>query len=268
VLFAVWNNFVAPEMFDLKRAAEVIVWVIVGGKSTLVGPIVGTAIVQILKTNLGSQAVGEWLPLILGVVLMLVVLVFREGLLPGIAADRLAVPARSRRRDMSGARCCETVGLEKRFGGVHAIAGVDFTLARGELRCLIGPNGAGKSTFFKMLTGQITPTAGRIVFAAPISPHAATHEIGRLGIGIKNQVPDVFDGLPVGENLWLAARRGNAIAATRQIVAELMERLQLTRHRPSLRRRTRPWPTSVGRDRHGVGPPPQDSSCSTSRRQA
>jgi branched-chain amino acid transport system permease protein len=84
VLFAVWNNFVAPEMFGLRRAAEVIVWVIVGGKSTLAGPIAGTAIVQMLKTHLGSQAVGEWLPLILGVVLMLVVLAFREGLLPGI----------------------------------------------------------------------------------------------------------------------------------------------------------------------------------------
>jgi urea transport system permease protein len=85
VLFAVWNNFVAPEMFGLRRAAEVIVWVIVGGKSTLAGPIAGTAIVQMLKTRLGSQAVGEWLPLILGVVLMLVVLAFREGLLPGVA---------------------------------------------------------------------------------------------------------------------------------------------------------------------------------------
>lgn len=84
VLFAIWNNFVAPEMFGLKRAAEVIVWVIVGGKSTLAGPIVGTAIVQMLKTYLGTQAVGEKLPLILGGVLMLVVLMFREGLLPGI----------------------------------------------------------------------------------------------------------------------------------------------------------------------------------------
>jgi branched-chain amino acid transport system permease protein len=86
VLFAIWNNFVAPEMFGLKRAAEVIVWVIVGGKSTLAGPVVGTAIVQLLKTYLGSQTVGEKLPLILGGVLMLVVLVFREGLLPGIGS--------------------------------------------------------------------------------------------------------------------------------------------------------------------------------------
>ena len=135
---------------------------------------------------------------------------------------------------MNGAPVLQTVGLEKRFGGVHAIAGVDFALAEGELRCLIGPNGAGKSTFFKMLTGQIPPTAGRIVFAGTDITRTAAHEIGRLGIGIKNQVPDVFDGLTVRENLWLAARRGNAIAATRQIVTELIERLQLTEivHRP------------------------------------
>jgi urea ABC transporter ATP-binding protein UrtD len=129
---------------------------------------------------------------------------------------------------MNGAPVLQTVGLEKRFGGVHAIAGVDFALAEGELRCLIGPNGAGKSTFFKMVTGQIPPTSGRIVFAGTDITRAAAHEIGRLGIGIKNQVPDVFDGLTVRENLWLAARRGNAIAAARQIVAELIERVQLT----------------------------------------
>jgi len=135
---------------------------------------------------------------------------------------------------VTGAPMLQTLGLEKRFGGVHAIAGVDFALADGELRCLIGPNGAGKSTFFKMLTGQMQPSAGRIVFAGTDITRAPAHEIGRLGIGIKNQVPDVFDGLAVRENLWLAARRGNAIAATRQIVGELMARLQLAdiAHRP------------------------------------
>ena len=76
----------------------------------------------------------------------------------------------------------QTVGLEKRFGGVHAIAGVDFSLAEGELRCLIGPNGAGKSTFFKMVTGQIAPTAGRIVFAGTdITRAAAASGVQRWG---------------------------------------------------------------------------------------
>jgi len=121
----------------------------------------------------------------------------------------------------------ETRALEKRFGGVRAIAGVDFRLARGELRCLIGPNGAGKSTFFKMLTGQIPPTSGRIVFEGVDITGREAHEIGRLGIGIKNQVPDVFDGVSAHENLWLAARfrhRGNR---ARAMVEEVVDRLEL-----------------------------------------
>jgi branched-chain amino acid transport system ATP-binding protein/urea transport system ATP-binding protein len=99
----------------------------------------------------------------------------------------------------------ETKGLEKRFGGVRAIAAVDFALERGELRCLIGPNGAGKSTFFKLLTGQLEPSAGVVLFEDVDITAAAPHQIGRLGIGIKNQVQDVFNGLSVFENLYLAA---------------------------------------------------------------
>ncbi len=115
----------------------------------------------------------------------------------------------------------ETFQLEKRFGGVRAIAGVDFQLEAGELRCLIGPNGAGKSTFFKMLTGQLRPTAGRVMFDGADITRARPHEIGRLGIGIKNQVPDVYDGLSARENIWLAARSGAR-------ADEVLERLGLS----------------------------------------
>lgn len=85
VLYAVWGNFVAPEMFNLNQAAQVVIWVIVGGKSTLLGPILGTGIVQYLTTWLGTQGVGQ-VTLILGLLLMVFVLVFREGLLPALAA--------------------------------------------------------------------------------------------------------------------------------------------------------------------------------------
>ena len=121
----------------------------------------------------------------------------------------------------------ETRGLERRFGGVLAVAGVDFKLERGELRCLIGPNGAGKSTFFKMLTGQLRPTAGQVLVEGREIAGAQAHEIGRLGIGIKNQVPDVFDGLSVRENVWLASRPGNSTRAAEEIVAGVLERLRL-----------------------------------------
>lgn len=98
-LFAVWGNFVAPEMFGLGQAAQVIIWVIVGGRATLVGPIVGTGLVQYLTTWLGTQGVGQ-VTLVLGAILLLFVLLFKEGLVPSLA--RLLVPVRKGRGGAGG----------------------------------------------------------------------------------------------------------------------------------------------------------------------
>ncbi len=118
----------------------------------------------------------------------------------------------------------ETQGLGVSFGGVHAVREVDFRLERGEVRCLIGPNGAGKSTFFKMLSGQLQPSRGEIRFKGRPLRGLATHEVARLGIGIKTQVPSVFEGLDVRENLRLAAARraqGVADEITAEVLAEI-----------------------------------------------
>ena len=128
---------------------------------------------------------------------------------------------------MSDEIILETRGLEKRFGGVRAIADVSFKLRRGELRCLIGPNGAGKSTFFKMLTAQLKPTSGQILFESKEITRLEAHEIGRRGIGIKNQVPDVYDGLSVREKIWLAASVRARPTLARAKVDEVMARLEL-----------------------------------------
>jgi len=99
----------------------------------------------------------------------------------------------------------ETRGLTMRFGGVVAVNGVDFRLQEAELRCLIGPNGAGKSTFFKCLTGQLRPSGGDVQFRGHSIAGSDSHVIARRGVGIKTQVPSVFDGLSVRDNVWLAA---------------------------------------------------------------
>jgi branched-chain amino acid transport system ATP-binding protein len=129
---------------------------------------------------------------------------------------------------MSGDVILETRGLEKRFGGVVAVDGVNFALSRGELRCLIGPNGAGKSTFFKMLTGQIRPTRGRILLEGQDIVGVQSYAIGRRGVGIKNQVPVVMNGLTARENLWLAARtRHKGAAAIGAAIDAIAQRLDL-----------------------------------------
>jgi ABC-type uncharacterized transport system ATPase subunit len=122
----------------------------------------------------------------------------------------------------------QTHDLSKHFGGVHAVRNVSFTLDEGELRCLIGPNGAGKSTFFKMLTGQLEPSQGQVLFRGQDISNAHAHQIARLGIGIKTQVPNVFDGLSVRENIWLAASRLHRGEKARRLVDEMLERIGLT----------------------------------------
>jgi branched-chain amino acid transport system ATP-binding protein len=122
----------------------------------------------------------------------------------------------------------QTRGLCKHFGGVHAVREVNFEVTEGELRCLIGPNGAGKSTFFKMLTGQVRANAGDILFGGEKLQRLEPHEIARRGIGIKTQVPSVFDGLTVSENLWVAANRHQKGRAAEAAVNAQMERLRLT----------------------------------------
>ena len=82
-LYAVWGNFVAPEMMNLSSAANIVMYVIVGGKSTLLGPMVGTAIVQHATSWLGTAGVGQ-VTLVLGSVLIIFVMVFPRGVLPSL----------------------------------------------------------------------------------------------------------------------------------------------------------------------------------------
>jgi ABC-type uncharacterized transport system ATPase subunit len=121
----------------------------------------------------------------------------------------------------------ETRGLTMRFGGVIAVNNVDFAMAEGELRCLIGPNGAGKSTFFKCLTHQYKATAGTVHFRGTNITGSHTYQIARRGIGIKTQVPSVFDGLSVHENIWIAASRHHGRREANRIVDEILARIGL-----------------------------------------
>jgi branched-chain amino acid transport system ATP-binding protein len=125
----------------------------------------------------------------------------------------------------------ETRRLVKEFGGLRAVDGVDFVLRRGELRCLIGPNGAGKSTFFNLLAGGLKPTSGAIRFKDRDLSRLHRHQIARAGIGIKFQVPRVYDQLPVAENLWLSARFRHGRVAAGAVVDRVLGEISFLQHR-------------------------------------
>jgi len=123
----------------------------------------------------------------------------------------------------------QTRDLTMRFGGVTAVNNVNFTLRERELRCLIGPNGAGKSTFFKCLTGQyvLRHENGRVYLCGQDVTGWRPHQIVRLGVGIKTQVPSVMNGLSVYENIWLSARKVHKRRAADNQTRQVLEQLDL-----------------------------------------
>jgi len=124
-----------------------------------------------------------------------------------------------------------TEALVMRFGGVTAVDGVTLAVQEGELRCLIGPNGAGKSTFFKCLTGQYKPTSGRIFWRGRDITALDPFAVARLGVGIKTQVPSLFDGLTALEGVVLALRRQHGERESRHRAMQALERLQVAQLR-------------------------------------
>jgi branched-chain amino acid transport system permease protein len=105
----------------------------------------------------------------------------------------------------------QTRGLSRAFGGLVANRNIDFAVETGELRGIIGPNGAGKSTFFKMLTCELPPTSGRILFRGRDITGLDVAVVCQLGLTKSYQVNQLFLGLTVRENIAIAAlaeRRG------------------------------------------------------------
>jgi branched-chain amino acid transport system ATP-binding protein len=100
----------------------------------------------------------------------------------------------------------ETQGLRKDFGGLIAVADVSINVEAQTLHSIIGPNGAGKTTFFNLLSGNIEPTSGKVIFKGQDITHLPAHRTAHLGIGRSFQITNVFPNLTVFENVRLAAQ--------------------------------------------------------------
>ena len=99
-------------------------------------------------------------------------------------------------------------GLTRHFGALSALAGVSLSVAAQERRAIIGPNGAGKTTLFNVITGQLRPSAGSILFDGEQVEGLPPHVLARRGMGRSFQRTNLFPKLSVLENLRLAAAAG------------------------------------------------------------
>ena len=106
---------------------------------------------------------------------------------------------------MSAGPMLEVRGLGKRFGGLHAVRGLSFEMARGEVLGLIGPNGAGKTTVFNLLSGFLAQDAGEVRFEGRSLTGLKPHAICRMGLARTFQIVRPFPHLTVLENVRVGA---------------------------------------------------------------
>jgi branched-chain amino acid transport system permease protein len=127
-----------------------------------------------------------------------------------------------------------SAGVSKVFGGLVAVHDVDFSIPRGGIVSIIGPNGAGKTTFFKMLTCEVPPTSGQIMFEGRDITGMTVTDVCQLGLTKSYQINQLFNRLTVRENLAigaLAERRGKFrldLFKSQKSVAHLDEQVDRT----------------------------------------
>ena len=271
-LLGVMQGFMPPDAFMFDTSGQLVMQTAIGGAGTLFGPLVGAAVWLYLSDFLQNTLhLGATWKLVLGVVFVLLVCFLRRGLIGGIEISTGSRPAperspsrtrrddgrrRSRPRRSRAAgdrrRCrratarptatsgpiLQATGLTKRYGGLVANSDIDFAVNHGELRGIIGPNGAGKSTFFKMLTCEVPPTSGRILFEGRDITGMTVTEVCQLGLTKSYQINQLFNRLTVRENLIIAA------------LAELRGKFRLDLFK-SLKQRRRPRRTGRAYARAG-----------------
>lgn len=100
----------------------------------------------------------------------------------------------------------ESEHLRKEFGALVAVNDVSIKIRRNTIHSIIGPNGAGKTTFFNLLTNNVEPTAGRVIFKGRDITRIPLHRVAHLGIGRSFQITNIFPNLTVLENVRLACQ--------------------------------------------------------------
>ncbi len=232
-LLAVMQGFMPPDAFMFDTSGQLVMQTAIGGAGTLFGPLVGATVWLYLSDFFQNTLhLGATWKLVLGIVFVLLVCFLRRGIVgavvdlyrlaangrkavtatptgptPSRAATQIVAPPALRRRAAgpTSGPILEATGLTKRYGGLVANNDIDFIVNHGEIRGIIGPNGAGKSTFFKMLTCEVPPTSGTIIFEGRDITGKSVTDVCQLGLTKSYQINQLFERLTVRQNLRIAA---------------------------------------------------------------
>jgi ABC-type branched-subunit amino acid transport system ATPase component/ABC-type branched-subunit amino acid transport system permease subunit len=224
-IYAYYLTFIDPRgMFDILVSVSMVLAVLLGGKGTIWGPILGAFIVQPLNEATNVYARGSQSRLIFfGGLLVLVVLFLPDGIIPSVkrvldrrrranramlsieqskvvdGASALAVLEHVERD--RGEVMLEIRGASKRFGGIKAVDDCSFEVGARSITGLIGPNGSGKTTIFNLITGMMRPDTGGIYLDGERIDKLPPWERAYRGMGRSYQITRLFPAMTVQENV-------------------------------------------------------------------
>ncbi len=211
------QQFISPDSVSVQTSIYVLAGVVVGGAGTILGPIVGVALIGLALDLLSSF--NQYEGLVYGAVLIVVAIIMPTGIMgvyrdllsrfypkamspPNLgkllegaadagadpAAAAVAVPAVAADRDAREPLVVS--GAQRRFGGVLAVAGVDLVVERGKIHALVGPNGSGKTTLLNLITGYYSLDGGTIrIGEKRLDSLRGTVPVSKLGVSRTFQTP-------------------------------------------------------------------------------
>ncbi|MBX7448092.1 branched-chain amino acid ABC transporter ATP-binding protein/permease [Mycolicibacterium sp. 3033] len=223
-VYGYYLSFVDPiGMFSIITSALIVLAVILGGRGTLFGPVLGAFIIQPVNNYANSAFGGGNARLVLfGGLLILLVILLPSGILPtlqkviekartkgtvGLSGarlnplDRPLVRTEIAKPTPTGRTLLDVRGLHKSFGGNHAVNDCSFTVPEGSITALIGPNGSGKTTVFNLISGTMTPDKGEILLSGQRIDNIAPWSRAHHGLGRTFQITRLFREMTVLENV-------------------------------------------------------------------
>jgi branched-chain amino acid transport system permease protein len=230
VLYAGLIRYVAPETFSIANMFLLLAMVIIGGRQSILGCVIGAFALSLVREALSDFS--TYAQLGFGAVVVLMV-VFAPTGLAGIPARIRQALRRSRASEeravlkpfQAGAdgahgpgATLEITTISKQFRGLKALTGVSMSVEAGEIRGVVGPNGSGKTTLFNIVSGIYTVSSGRASVDGTVVTGRRPHQLSRFGIARTFQNLRLFGQLTVRENLLVALDRSSMWSVWRYLL--------------------------------------------------